>query len=102
MARRKRFPVVPVGASALSLRLPAAAAASFILAWLGLVAYGYWGNLVLKPSLLMRFLAFLGQALPWVLPELARRLPWLAALWLLAAAVGSLWVRGFRIRASRL
>jgi hypothetical protein len=101
MAKRRTQPAVEAPPPAFSLRLPQTLSVLVILAWLGLLARGYWHNLVLRPEILGGLWDMLCGALPQIVPALAARLPWLAALWMLAAGLGMLWVRGLRLSAGR-
>ncbi|MCX5797681.1 MAG: hypothetical protein NTY77_19500 [Elusimicrobia bacterium] len=101
MARRRAQLVVEAPPPAFTPLLPRSLTVLLILAWLAVLARGYWHNLVLRPAVLGGLWDMLGGALPQVAPALAARLPWLAALWLSAAALGMLWVKGLRLQAGR-
>lgn len=101
MSRKKARPVVAAAPPPFDLRVPRAAALAAVLAWLALLTWGYYQNLVLRPVLWGDILGMLAGALPRQAPALAARLPWLAAFWLVAAAAGMLWVRALRLSLSR-
>jgi hypothetical protein len=101
MSKRRAPSSVAVAPPPFAAFLPRPVTVVLILAWLGLLAWGYHQNLVLRPGMLAAAGGMLAQALPHIAPALAARLPWLAGLWLLAAAVGMLWVRGLKLSLGR-
>jgi hypothetical protein len=101
MAKRRLQRAVEIRAPDFAPRLPHVLSISIILCWLGLVAHGYGHSLVLRREALGGLWGFFFGVWPQVGPALAARLPWLAALWLVAAALGMLWVKGLRLHAGR-
>ncbi|MBI5238947.1 MAG: hypothetical protein HY926_00600 [Elusimicrobia bacterium] len=101
MSKRRAQSAVEVSLPPFALRWPPVVASLIVLAWLALLAKGYWPNLVLRPGMLAAAGGMLGRALAHLAPALAGRLLWLAGLWLLAAAVGMLWVRALRLSVPR-